>query len=120
MLASAAAAFELSGEDVFLPGSSMSHIGSFLWSLATLAAGGRVVIARSYDSHEILPLLREHQPTVLAMIPAALAALIRDHDLEPADFASLRICRAGSDKVSTELLREFAAAAGFPIDEGTA
>jgi long-chain acyl-CoA synthetase len=118
MRASAGAAFELSGEDVFLPGSSMSHIGSFLWSLATLAAGGRVVIARSYDSHEILPLLREHQPTVLAMIPAALAALIRDHDLEPADFASLRICRAGSDKVSTELLREFAAAAGFPIDEG--
>ena len=27
-------------------------------------------------------------------------------------------CRAGSDKVSTELLTEFAALAGFPIDEG--
>src|SRR5262249_20164796 len=30
----------------------------------------------------------------------------------------LRICRAGADKVSTELLAEFAAAAGFPIVEG--
>jgi acyl-CoA synthetase (AMP-forming)/AMP-acid ligase II len=118
MIASAAAGFELSADDVFLPGSSMSHIGSFLWALSTLSVGGRVVVARTTDSHELLPLLREHQPSVLAMIPAALSALIRDHDLEPGDFASLRICRAGSDKVSTELLTEFAAAAGFPIVEG--
>lgn len=118
MMASAVDAFELSPEDVFLPGSSMSHIGSFLWTLSTLSVGGRVVVARSYDAHELLPLLREHQPTVLAMIPAALAALIRDHDLSHDDFASLRICRAGADKVSTELLSEFAALAGFPIDEG--
>ena len=118
MIASAGAAFELTGDDVFLPGSSMSHIGSFLWALSTLAVGGRVVVARSFDSHEVLPLLREHRPTVLAMIPAALFALIRDHDLRPDDFGSLRVCRSGSDAVSTELLDEFAAAAGFPIDEG--
>jgi acyl-CoA synthetase (AMP-forming)/AMP-acid ligase II len=118
MMASAIAAFGLRADDVFLPGSSMSHIGSFLWTLCTLSVGGRVVVARSYDAHELLPLLREQQPTVLAMIPAALAALIRDHDLTPEDFASLRICRAGADKVSTELLTEFAALAGFPIDEG--
>jgi acyl-CoA synthetase (AMP-forming)/AMP-acid ligase II len=118
MVASAASAFELDAQDVFLPGSSMSHIGSFLWTLSTLSVGGRVVVARTTDAHELLPLLREQQPTVLAMIPAALSALIRDHDLEPGDFASLRICRAGADKVSTELLTEFAALAGFPIVEG--
>ncbi|HTR75603.1 MAG TPA: class I adenylate-forming enzyme family protein [Solirubrobacterales bacterium] len=118
MIASAAMAFELSSEDVFLPGSSMSHIGSFLWALATLSVGGRVVVARATDAHELLPLLREQQPTILAMIPAALSALIHDHDLQPGDFSSLRICRAGADKVSTELLAEFAAAAGFPIVEG--
>ncbi len=118
MIASAAAGFELGAEDVFLPGSSMSHIGSFLWALCTLSVGGRVVVARSIDSHELLPLLRGQQPTILAMIPAALSALIHDHDLQPHDFASLRICRAGSDKVSTELLTEFAAQAGFPILEG--
>ncbi len=118
MIAAAASAFELGAEDVFLPGSSMSHVGSFLWALATLSVGGRVVVARATDAHELLPLLREQRPTVLAMIPAALSALIHDHNLEPGDFDSLRICRAGSDKVSTELLTEFAAAAGFPIVEG--
>jgi len=118
MIASAASAFELGADDVFLPGSSMSHLGSFLWALATLSVGGRVVVARATDAHELLPLLREHRPTVLAMIPAALSALIHDHDVEPEDFSSLRMCRAGSDKVSTELLHEFVAEAGFPIVEG--
>ncbi|HET7443909.1 MAG TPA: class I adenylate-forming enzyme family protein [Solirubrobacterales bacterium] len=118
MIASAATAFGLGSDDVFLPGSSMSHIGSFLWALATLSVGGEVVVARSTDAHELLPLLRSRQPTVLAMIPAALSALIHDHELEPGDFSSLRLCRAGADKVSTELLAEFAALAGFPIVEG--
>jgi long-chain acyl-CoA synthetase len=118
MIGGAATALELDDADVFLPGSSMSHIGSFLWALATLSVGGKVVVARSTDAHELLPLLRQQHPTVLAMIPAALSALIHDHDLHPGDFSSLRLCRAGADKVSTELLTEFAAAAGFPIDEG--
>jgi acyl-coenzyme A synthetase/AMP-(fatty) acid ligase len=96
----------------------MSHIGSFLWALATLSVGGKVVVARATDAHELLPLLRDHRPTILAMIPAALSALIHDHDLRPGDFSSLRICRAGADKVSTELLTEFASKAGFPIVEG--
>ena len=118
MIASAVSAFELDDQDEFLPGSSMSHLGSFLWTLSMLSVGGRLVIARTTDAHELLPLLRANRPTVLAMIPAALTALVRDHDLLPDDFASLRVCRAGSDKVSTELLTEFAAAAGFPISEG--
>ena len=118
MIAGAAAAFELDDSDVFLPGSSMSHIGSFLWALATLSVGGEVVVARSTDAHELLPLLRDRQPTILAMIPAALSALVHDHGLRPGDFSSLRMCRAGADKVSTELLTEFAEMAGFPIVEG--
>jgi long-chain acyl-CoA synthetase len=118
MIASAGAAFELDSDDVFLPGSSMSHVGSFLWALVTLSVGGKVVVARSTDAHELIPLLREHRPTILAMIPAALSALIHDHDLEPSDLSSLRMCRAGADKVSTELLTEFVEEAGFPIVEG--
>ena len=48
MIASAGAAFELTADDAFLPGSSMSHIGSFLWALSTLAVGGRVILARHH------------------------------------------------------------------------
>lgn len=118
MCASAADAFGLSDEDVFLPGSSISHIGSFLWTFASLLVGARAIVVRSFDAHGILPLLREHRPTAMAMIPAALAALVRDHDVTSEDLASLRVCRSGSDKVALELHDEFARLAGFPIDEG--
>jgi long-chain acyl-CoA synthetase len=118
MVASAVDGFELTRADTFLPGSSMSHIGSFLWALASLSVGARVVVARTFDAGEILPLLRAHEPTVLAMIPAALTALVRDHDVTPADFASLRVCRAGADKVSLELEHEFSALTGLLVDEG--
>jgi acyl-CoA synthetase (AMP-forming)/AMP-acid ligase II len=118
MSATAADAFELTPDDVFLPVSSISHIGGFLWTMSSLAVGARVVLARTFDAGEVLPLLRAHRPTILAMIPAALAALIRDHGATAEDFASLRICRAGADKVSLELENEFSHLVGFLIDEG--
>ncbi|MGI9538799.1 MAG: class I adenylate-forming enzyme family protein [Miltoncostaeaceae bacterium] len=118
MCASVADAFALTEEDIFLPGSSISHIGSFLWTFASLSVGARAIVVRSFDAHGILPLLREHRPTAMAMIPAALAALVRDHDVTADDLASLRVCRSGSDKVALELHDEFARLAGFPIDEG--
>lgn len=118
MCACAAAAFELNQDDVFLPASSMSHIGAFMWTLASLSVGARVVVARTFDAHEVFPLLRSERPTVLAMIPAALTALVREHGVSATDFESLRLCRAGADKVSMELQEEFAHLVGFPIDEG--
>jgi long-chain acyl-CoA synthetase len=118
MSASAAAALELERDDVVMPASSMSHIGAFVWTFASLSVGARVVIARTFDAHEIFPLLRSERPTVLTMIPAALTALVREHDVTPADFESLRVCRAAADKVSLELQEEFAHLVGFPIDEG--
>ena len=118
MLAGATAALELGPDDVVLPGSSMSHLGSFLWSLAGLALGIKVVIARSFDSAEILPLLRSERPTVVCMIPAALLRLVREHGATRDDFSSIRVCRCGSDKVPAELEQEFEDLTGHQIDEG--
>jgi long-chain acyl-CoA synthetase len=117
MLAAAAQGMELTAADTFLPGSSLSHIGGSLFGLASLAVGGRLAIPRGYDGPELLPLLREYRPTALSMLPAALLTLVRDHDAGAADFASIRLCTSGGDKVSAELEREFTALAGFPIDE---
>ena len=118
MVASAVDGFELTDTDTFLPGSSMSHVGSFLWALASWSVGAHVLVARTFDAGEILPLLREHRPTILAMIPAALTALVRDHGVTAEDFASLRVCRAGADKVSLELEHEFQKLSGLLVDEG--
>lgn len=118
MAASGAAGFEMTQDDVFLPASSMSHMGAFLWSMSALSIGARVVITHTTDGDEVLSLIRAHRPTVLAMIPAALTALVREHGPTKEDFASLRVVRAGADHVPSELEHQFIALTGFPIDEG--
>jgi acyl-coenzyme A synthetase/AMP-(fatty) acid ligase len=117
MIAAAIQAMELVQGDTFLPGSSFSHIGGSLLGLSTLASGGRLIVPRGCDGPEILPLLQEHRPTVLFMLPAALITLVRDHDAGAHDFSSIRMCLSGGDKVSAELEQEFSSLAGFSVDE---
>lgn len=76
MMGSAAAAFEFVAGDVLLPGSSISHLGGFLFSFAAISKGAKVLVARKVDPDEIIPLLRNYKPTVLCMIPAALFRVI--------------------------------------------
>ena len=117
MMAAAIQGMELTDADTFLPGSSHSHIGGSLFSLSTLAAGGRLIIPRGSEGAEVLPLLRQHRPTVLFMLPAALITFLREHQASSQDFSSVRLCLSGGDKVSPELEREFTSLAGFPVDE---
>ncbi len=108
---------ELNADDVLLPGSSLSHIGASHMALGGFAAGLRVDLARTFDGHELLPILQNAKPTVLTMLPAALFSLVRDHDAKLEHFQSLRVCFAGGDKVSAELEKEFTDLAGIEIDE---
>ncbi len=117
MMQIAAAGLELTAADVLLAGSSLSHVGAFYVTFAALSVGTRVIVARTFDGDELLPLLREDRPTVLSMLPSALFALTRDHGASHADFASLRLCRAAGDKVSGELEKEFTSLSGRVIDE---
>jgi long-chain acyl-CoA synthetase len=117
MMAATIQGMEITDDDTFMPSSSFSHIGGSLFGLATLTAGGRLVVPRGSDGPELLPLLRQYGPTVLSMLPAALLTLVRDHDAKSVDFASIRLCTAGGDKVSGELEREFTRLAEFAVDE---
>jgi long-chain acyl-CoA synthetase len=118
MIASAVAALEFTPADIYLPGSSASHVAAISLGLAALAAGCRLDVARTTDGDELISLLRETRPTVMCMLPAPLFGLVRDHDATRDDFRSIRMCISGGDKVSAELEKEFTELAGFAIEEG--
>jgi long-chain acyl-CoA synthetase len=117
IVASAAKSWEMDPDDVMMPGGSASHVGGHHLSMMTFATGGRVVMPRTFDGDEILPLLREERPTKMWMLPSALYALVRDHGARHADFASVQACYSGGDKVSAALEKEFTAFAGIVINE---
>jgi acyl-CoA synthetase (AMP-forming)/AMP-acid ligase II len=118
LIAAAAAAFEMTPDDIVLPGSSCSHIGGFGLSLSALSVGAQAVVARRLDHAELGPLMRERRPTFLSMLPAALLSLIREQGASADDFSSLRLARSGGDKVPSELEKEFHALTGHFVSEG--
>ncbi len=117
IIASAVRSFEMGPDDIMMPGGSASHVGAHHLSMMAFAAGGRVVMARTFDGNEILALLREERPTKMWMLPSALYALVRDHGARHSDFSSIKACFSGGDKVSAALEAEFTALAGVEIDE---
>ncbi|HEX4413208.1 MAG TPA: class I adenylate-forming enzyme family protein [Lacipirellulaceae bacterium] len=117
MVASAVAALEITPGDVFMPATSASHVACSSLSFAGLAAGATVALARTFGTDELLPLVRRARPTLLCMLPAPLFALVRDHGATGKDFASLRRCVSGGDKISAELEHEYTALSGHAIEE---
>ena len=103
--------------DAVLLTGSMSHIGSFLDCFCPLAVGGRAVVPRRFDAESLLRMIRLHNPSVLCALPVALFDLVRHGGACAADFASVRLCGSGGDKVSGELHREVASRVGLAINE---
>ena len=118
LIASRAKGTGLTPEDIVLPASSLSHMAASMTTLSAFSVGARADLARTFDGDEILPLLRETRPTVMGMLPAALIALLHDHNAKPEDFSSLRFCFSGGDKVPPELEKELQDMVGIPLDEG--
>jgi long-chain acyl-CoA synthetase len=118
MFASVAKGYELSAEDIMLPGSSCSHLGGFAFSMGALSVGAPVAVARAFDHAELGPLMCTTRPTVMTMLPATLLHLVRDPATTAEDFNSLRLVRCGGDKVPAELEKEFNALTGHQIHEG--
>jgi long-chain acyl-CoA synthetase len=117
MVASAIPGLGITPEDVFLPATSASHIACSSLSLAGLAAGACVAMARTFGPDELLPLLRRAQPSLLCMLPAPLFSLVRDHGARHDDFRSIRRCVSGGDKIAAELEHEYTAITGHAIEE---
>ena len=117
MLAYLASACQTGPDDIVAAFGSISHIGSFIDVFMGLRAGARVVIPESLDGDGLLSTLRRHRPTIGCALPVTLFGLVRNTEARPGDFASLRICGAGGDKVPAELQRELSALSGPLINE---
>ena len=75
IVASIMRGMEMTSDDVIMPGSSISHMGSLKVALGGLAVGAKVAVARSFDPDEFLPLLREARPTEAMVLAGRVGRL---------------------------------------------
>ena len=103
--------------DRFIVGSSLSHEGGVGFSFAAISAGVPLIIPPTMAPDEVLPMLREHRPTVMWTLPALLITLVRSDNATADDFDSVRMCMTGGDQTPDQLEREFESLAGFAIHQ---
>ncbi|MEM8586884.1 MAG: AMP-binding protein [Pseudomonadota bacterium] len=118
IVSSLGATYQLTEHDTVLPIASLSHMLAQIMSYAALAVGGSAVVAKDISVGAVMPLMRHHQPTVLAMMPYALTEVVyASEDSDPA-FQNLRMCDCGGDKVATDLQKKFQEVSGVELAEG--
>jgi len=109
----------LSADDVALVGTPISRpLALRCQLLPTLWAGGRLSLqGKSSMEDYVAALRRPPAKTFLILGPAGLAQLMACRDLQTHDFAGLRLCLSGGDRVPARLLESFETLTGVPVTE---
>jgi long-chain acyl-CoA synthetase len=86
--------------------------------LPTLHAGGGVVLLEKFTPANYLAALRQHPvKTFLALIPSVLHQVVHAEGARREDFAGVRLCVSGGDRVPGDLHRAFHALTGLELSE---
>jgi len=87
------------------------HMAGWSFAIRTWLSGDTMVYVRRADAADLLSAVERHRASQLYCVPAVWRRIL-DHDRSGYDLASLRFVDTGTSAVTTELLRELAAA--FP------
>ncbi|WP_029431367.1 long-chain fatty acid--CoA ligase [Blastococcus sp. URHD0036] len=99
--------FGLTARDVTAVAGPLYHVGALdMGGLATLHAGGSLVIQRRFDAAELIGLMAVHRATTVWLAPAMVNALLQREELAQADLGSLRVIMSGGEKMPEARLRQ--------------
>lgn len=82
------------------------HVGGLETVLRAVFGGAKAIIHREFDPAEIVNTIAVHRPTLLALVPTALAIMLRLPAADQVDFTCIRVFYYGASPIPTDLLRE--------------
>ncbi len=110
--------WDMVSTDVTLNFAPMFHVGGLLCgSMATLLAGGHLVLQRAFDAEAVLHAVAAHRITVSFAVPAMLLFISQHAAFEAADLSSLRLIAVGGAPMPEPLLRLYGAR-NIPVHQG--
>ena len=99
--------FGLSDHDVTAVAGPLYHVGALdMGGLATLHAGGSLVLQRRFDAPTLIGLMERHRATTVWLAPAMVNALLQEESLGDADLTSLRAILSGGEKMPEARLKQ--------------
>ena len=114
-----AATYGLTSADVAMCVMPLFHIHGLMAStMATLSAGGTVVVPPAFDAMTFWPVVDEHRATWYSAVPTIHQMLLLRHRGErPAGADRLRFIRSSSSALSPETMRQLESRFGAPVLE---
>jgi acyl-CoA synthetase (AMP-forming)/AMP-acid ligase II len=86
--------------------------------LPILFVGGRARLLKRFEVNSYIAALRQRpDPTMLGLLPAAWAEVVRYPQIKQCDFRSVRMCLTGGDSASAAVQREFQRITGLELTE---
>lgn len=109
----------LTADDVCLAVLPLFHaMGHTCIMLATLYAGGTLVLLPRFEPDMVLQAIQRERVTVLVGVPTLFWYLSHYPGAEKYDWSSLRLCVSGGAALSIDVFQRFAERYGLPIYEG--
>lgn len=76
-------------------------------TIATLAAGGKIILIRSFNPEKVLKIIREERPTIGISVETMYKAIAMHPDFSETDFTCYRYLLTGAAPTGKELLELF-------------
>lgn len=110
--------FDCVSTDVVLNNAPLFHVGGLcVITMPALAAGGHVILQRTFDPLSALQAIEKHRITVGFAVPAMLLFMSQHEAFERADLSSLRLIAVGGAPMPESLLRLYNGR-GIPVHQG--
>ncbi|MEU0513437.1 long-chain fatty acid--CoA ligase [Amycolatopsis sp. NPDC006125] len=105
--------FGLTSADTTLVCGPLYHVGGLdLPALATLHAGGSLLLTRKFDAREVVDIIERDRPTNVWLAPSMMNALLHLPGITERDTSSVRFVIGGGEKMPVPLVERIRAA--FP------
>ncbi|MFD4249429.1 long-chain fatty acid--CoA ligase [Amycolatopsis thermoflava] len=105
--------FGITSADTTLVCGPLYHVGGLdLPALATLHAGGSLILTRKFDAAEVVDIIERERPTNVWLAPSMMNALLHLPGLTERDTSSIRFIIGGGEKMPVPLIERIRAA--FP------
>ena len=100
-------AFGITHQDVTAIAGPLYHVGALdMGGVATLHAGGSLVLQHRFDAPTLIGLMERHRATTIWLAPAMVNALLQQESLAQADLRSLRVILSGGEKMPEARLKQ--------------